>query len=104
MLEAVELSKPIIALKIENSHGAYDFADAVKLLSDLETELPRRGCQAALHELKKLDIDLAEASRKLSATIPQCMSTPYNQAWGEKLRRGALSDLLDRVKAMETSI
>ena len=73
----------------------------MRLLSDLETELPRRGCQATLDELWKLKIDVAEASRKLSKTIPQCLSTPYNQAWGEKLRRGALSDLVDKVKAAE---
>ena len=54
-----------------------------------------------MDELRKLGIDVADASRKLSATIPLCMSSPYNQAWGENLRRGALADLADKVRAAE---
>ena len=53
---------------------------------------------AALDELLKNGVDVGEASRKLSAVIPQAMSMPFCQAWGEGLRHGALWDLLGKVE------
>ena len=101
ILVAIDMKKPLLPLKVENGYGSYDFADASALLADLETELPRRGCQYTLDELRKNRVDVAEASRKLSATIPQTMSMPYCQACGEYLRHGALWDLLSKVEAAD---
>ena len=99
LLTAIDLVKPIVALKVENAHGSYDFADAVRLLSDLEGELTRRGHLASVEALRREGVDFADASKRLSAVIPQVMSSPFNQAWGEHLRHGALNDLLAKVQA-----
>ena len=101
LIYSIELSKPMVGLKLDNSFGNYDFADVATLLGNLEAELTARGHQAAVEQLVKVGVNLEDASRQLAAVIPNVMSSPFNQMWAERLRNAALEELLHRLENPE---
>ena len=54
-------------------------------------------CSRAQAQLEADGIDLAEAGRKLSSTIPTIISMPFNLEWPAFLLQGAVKELTERI-------
>ena len=91
---AIEHGIPIVAVVIESK--AYDFAKAGKLMLHLDTilELENPGASTVLLEN---GIDLKLAAWKISSTIPNVISVPFNPSGSQNNITGSLLDLVEGI-------
>jgi hypothetical protein len=95
VLTAITFGVPIVAVHIVNGEFDYNFGHAKWLLSDLERNLPTDTAKA----LRELGIDLQDASYRLSSTLPNVLSIPFNRNASKNILAATMADIADAVRS-----
>jgi hypothetical protein len=96
MVAAVDAGVPMIAISV--SGKGYNFADAAKLLTHLDTELDAIN-PGACDLLRQNGVEPLDAAFKLSTAVPNMISLPFDSGASSNAIQAAL---LDIVAAMNT--
>ena len=89
---AVEANIPIIAV---NVHGkGYNFEEAQQFVTHLDTMLEKAN-PGAVSVLQQQGVDVLDVAYKLSSTVPNIISVPFDSCASKNAIRAAILDLLD---------
>lgn len=97
IMTAIEHGIPIIGISLTSGPFAYDFAATAAYLDALDTELEERnpGTSALLVDH---GVQPSDAARKLSATLPKMISTPFNPSASKNVLHSTLEDVVEQIR------
>ena len=93
---AIDAGVPILAVTVASK--GYDFAQAGQLMLHLDTML-EAGNPGASEVLDEVDVDLKAAAWKLSTTVPNAISVPFNPSASQNAIAAAVLDLIEGIRS-----
>ena len=96
---AVEAMVPIVTVNVKGFHP-YDFEDALRCLTFLDTELEKRN-PGASKLLADHGVDVVDCAHKLSSVVPNIISVDFNPSGS---RNNIMACLLDVVDSMQRAV
>ena len=93
---AIDAGIPIVAVMVASK--GYDFADAGQLMLHLDTLLEARN-PGASKVLNEVNVDLKTAAWKLSSTVPNVISVPFNPSASQNAIAASVLDLIEGIRS-----
>jgi hypothetical protein len=101
MVAAIDAGVPMVAVAVTGK--GYDFAEATNLLLHLDTILDMVN-PGACDLLRQNGVEPLDAAFKLSATVPQIISVPFNSSASSSMIQASLSDIVAAMNVAKPTV